>query len=162
MTRLRADSLRLGYDGDPVVHDLSLEVPEGQVTVICGPNACGKSTLLRAMARLLKPRHGAVYLDGAAIARMPTKQVASRLGLLPQAPTAPDGLSVEDLVGRGRGPVKSSVYEGSESWLVSSSSVTRTGSSQWGQGPPGPSSRLNRLQSSQRRWAWRSPQSEHS
>lgn len=104
MTRLRAEGLRLGYDGDPVVHDLSLEIPEGQVTVICGPNACGKSTLLRAMARLLKPRHGGVYLDGQAIAGLPTKEVAIRLGLLPQAPTAPEGLSVEDLVGRGRFP----------------------------------------------------------
>lgn len=104
MTLLRADELVLAYDGAPVVHDLSLELPDGRVTVICGPNACGKSTLLRALARLLKPRGGAVYLDGQAIARLPTKQVAVRLGLLPQSPTAPEGLTVEDLVGRGRFP----------------------------------------------------------
>jgi ABC-type cobalamin/Fe3+-siderophores transport system ATPase subunit len=104
MTTLRAEDLQLAYDGSPVVHDLSVVVPEGEVTVICGPNACGKSTLLRGLARLLKPRSGAVYLDGQLIARMPTKQVAVRLGLLPQTPTAPEGLTVEDLVGRGRFP----------------------------------------------------------
>jgi ABC-type cobalamin/Fe3+-siderophores transport system ATPase subunit len=101
---LRADDLRLAYDGDPVVDGLSLEIPDGQVTVICGPNACGKSTLLRSLARLLKPSRGAVYLDGEVIARMPTRQVAIRLGLLPQSPSAPEGLTVEDLVGRGRFP----------------------------------------------------------
>jgi ABC-type cobalamin/Fe3+-siderophores transport system ATPase subunit len=104
MTTLRAEDLQLAYDGSPVVHDLSVVIPEGEVTVICGPNACGKSTLLRGLARLLKPRSGAVYLDGQLIARMPTKQVAVRLGLLPQTPTAPEGLTVEDLVGRGRFP----------------------------------------------------------
>ena len=104
MSTLRATDLQLAYDGAPVVDGLSLEIPEGQVTVICGPNACGKSTLLRALARLLKPRRGAVHLDGEAIARMPTRQVAVRLGLLPQAPSAPEGLTVEDLVGRGRFP----------------------------------------------------------
>ncbi|WNV77640.1 ABC transporter ATP-binding protein [Geodermatophilus sp. DSM 44513] len=104
MTDLRAEHLQLAYDGDPVVRDLSVAIPEGQVTVICGPNACGKSTLLRALARLLKPRHGVVYLDGQAITRMPTRQVAVRLGLLPQSASAPDGLTVEDLVGRGRFP----------------------------------------------------------
>ncbi len=102
--RLRAAELQLAYDGEPVVHDLSLEIPAGRITVICGPNACGKSTLLRALARLLKPRGGAVYLDGQEIRRLPTKQVALRLGLLPQSATAPDGLTVEDLVGRGRFP----------------------------------------------------------
>ena len=104
MSTLRASDLQLAYDGAPVVDGLSLEIPDGQVTVICGPNACGKSTLLRALARLLKPRQGAVYLDGQAIARMPTRQMAVRLGLLPQAPSAPEGLTVEDLVGRGRFP----------------------------------------------------------
>lgn len=104
MTRLSAQHLTLAYDADPVVCDLSLDVPDRQVTVICGPNACGKSTLLRALTRLLKPLGGAVLLDGQAIARLPTKQVAVRLGLLPQSPSAPEGLTVEDLVGRGRFP----------------------------------------------------------
>jgi len=104
MTTLRAENLQLAYDSQPVVHDLTVDIPQGEITVICGPNACGKSTLLRALARLLTPRHGAVYLDGQAIARMPTRQVAVLLGLLPQSPSAPEGLTVEDLVGRGRFP----------------------------------------------------------
>ena len=101
---LRADHLSLAYDGEPVVHDLTLAVPDGRITALVGPNACGKSTLLRGLARLLKPRSGAVYLDGQEIHRRPTRQVAQRLGLLPQAPTAPEGLTVEDLVARGRYP----------------------------------------------------------
>jgi len=104
MTMLCAENLQLAYDRRPVVHDLTVDIPQGEITVICGPNACGKSTLLRALARLLKPRHGAVYLDGQAISRMPTRQVAVQLGLLPQSPSAPEGLTVEDLVGRGRFP----------------------------------------------------------
>jgi iron complex transport system ATP-binding protein len=101
---LRADRLTLGYDGDPVVRELSLRIPPGRITAMVGPNACGKSTLLRGMARLLKPRGGAVLLDGESIARLPTKRVAARLGLLPQAPLAPEGITVADLVGRGRFP----------------------------------------------------------
>lgn len=104
MTRLRADRLELAYGDDPVVSDLSVAIPDGQITVVCGPNGCGKSTLLRALARLLKPRDGAVHLDGQAIARLSTKDVARRLGLLPQSPSAPEGLTVEDLVARGRFP----------------------------------------------------------
>ncbi len=105
MSRLRADEVALAYShGEPVVHGLSLAVPEGRITCIVGPNACGKSTLLRALARLLKPRSGTVLLDGEAIFAQPTKQVAHRLGLLPQSPSAPEGLTVQDLVGRGRFP----------------------------------------------------------
>src|SRR5207244_7705294 len=81
---------------------LDLTVPTGQISVIVGANACGKSTLLRALARLLAPKAGAVHLDGRSIHALPTKQVARLLGILPQAPVAPDGLTVMDLVGRGR------------------------------------------------------------
>jgi iron complex transport system ATP-binding protein len=103
--RLRAETVSLRYDDGPVVVDrLDLVVPDGRVTCIVGPNACGKSTLLRALARLLRPSGGAVRLDGAEIHRRPTKEVARCLGLLPQAPSAPEGLTVEDLVGRGRFP----------------------------------------------------------
>lgn len=103
-SRLVASGLSLGYDDRPVVHDLDLQVPDGRVTVIVGANACGKSTLLRGLARLLRPRSGAVLLDGEAIHRRPTKQVARTLGLLPQNPVAPEGVTVVDLVGRGRHP----------------------------------------------------------
>jgi iron complex transport system ATP-binding protein len=102
--RLAADRVHLAYEHVEVAADLSLEIPDGAITAIVGPNACGKSTLLRALARLLAPRAGTVTLDGQAIHRMPTREVALRLGLLPQTPTAPDGISVADLVSRGRYP----------------------------------------------------------
>lgn len=102
MPRLAAREVSVGYDGTVVVHDLSLELPQAQVTAIVGANASGKSTLLRALARLLRPASGVVYLDGADIHRMPTRQVATKVGILPQSPQAPDGLVVEDLVARGR------------------------------------------------------------
>ncbi|GAA4142667.1 ABC transporter ATP-binding protein [Actinomadura keratinilytica] len=101
---LRASGLRLAYDDRVVVDGLDLVVPPGRITVIIGANACGKSTLLRALARLLTPRGGAVHLDGRAIHTMPTRQVARRLGILPQSPVAPEGLTVLDLVGQGRAP----------------------------------------------------------
>jgi iron complex transport system ATP-binding protein len=101
---LRAEGLSLGYGADEVVHDVDLLVPDGRITVVIGANASGKSTLLRGLARLLKPRRGVVYLDGKAIHRLKTLDVATELGLLPQSPIAPDGITVGDLVGRGRYP----------------------------------------------------------
>jgi iron complex transport system ATP-binding protein len=101
---LAARDLTLSYDGRVVVDGLDLDIPPGRVTAIVGPNACGKSTLLRGLSRLLTPASGTVLLDGADIHSLPTKTVASRLGLLPQTPTAPDGITVADLVGRGRYP----------------------------------------------------------
>jgi iron complex transport system ATP-binding protein len=101
---LSASHLRLAYDRLQVADDLSVEIPPGKITVIIGANACGKSTLLRALARLLRPKGGIVHLDGHDIQRLPTREVASRLGILPQAPIAPDGIKVVDLVARGRYP----------------------------------------------------------
>lgn len=101
---LAASGLSLGYDNRLVVDDLTVTIPTGKITVIVGANACGKSTLLRGLARLLSPRSGVVLLDGADIARRATKDVARVLGLLPQSPVAPDGITVTDLVGRGRYP----------------------------------------------------------
>lgn len=102
--RLRAEGVRLAYDDHVIVEDLDLAVPDGKVTIIVGPNACGKSTLLRSLARLLKPGRGQVVLDGEDIHRIATKEVARRLGLLPQSPIAPEGILVVDLVARGRTP----------------------------------------------------------
>jgi iron complex transport system ATP-binding protein len=102
--RLEARDLSLGYDERAVVDSLTLRIPDQQVTVIVGANACGKSTLLRGLARLLRPSAGAALLDGRAIHDLPTKQVARMLGLLPQTPVVPDGVSVVDLVARGRHP----------------------------------------------------------
>jgi iron complex transport system ATP-binding protein len=101
---LRASNLSLAYDGEPIVRGLDLAVPPGGVTAIVGANACGKSTLLRALGRLLAPREGAVHLDGRALQSIPTRQLAQTLGILPQAPVAPEGLTVLDLVNRGRSP----------------------------------------------------------
>jgi iron complex transport system ATP-binding protein len=101
---LRADAVTLAYDGLVVARELSVDIPAGGFTAIVGPNACGKSTLLRALVRMLKPAAGSVLLDGAEITSLPTKQVARRLGLLPQTSIAPDGITVGDLVARGRHP----------------------------------------------------------
>ena len=102
--RLRASGVRLGYGDRVIVDDLDLGIEAGTVTAIIGPNGCGKSTLLRALGRLLRPTGGAVLLDGRRIDRIPSREVAKVLGILPQAPTAPEGLTVADLVARGRHP----------------------------------------------------------
>ncbi|MEU6991568.1 ABC transporter ATP-binding protein [Streptomyces sp. NPDC046465] len=102
--RLTARELTLAYEDRTVVDGLDLTIPDGRVTVIVGPNACGKSTTLRALGRLLKPRRGAVLLDGAALTELPTRKIAQQIGLLPQTPVAPEAITVADLVARGRQP----------------------------------------------------------
>ncbi|MER5474261.1 ABC transporter ATP-binding protein [Streptomyces sp. NPDC002685] len=104
VNRLSADNVTLGYDQRVIAEKLSVEIPDNSFTVIVGPNACGKSTLLRALSRMLKPSAGRVLLDGQVIHSMPAKKVARTLGLLPQSSIAPDGITVGDLVGRGRYP----------------------------------------------------------
>jgi iron complex transport system ATP-binding protein len=101
---LRAEHLRLAYERLEVVADLSVTIPPGRITSIVGANACGKSTLLRGLARLLKPAGGTVQLDGRNIHELPTKELAAKLGILPQTPIAPEGITVADLVARGRYP----------------------------------------------------------
>ncbi len=96
--------LSLGYEGKPVITNLDLEIPAARITALVGPNGCGKSTLLRGLGRLLKPTAGTVYLDGAAIAQLSTGAIAKLLGILPQGPVAPEGLTVRDLVAMGRYP----------------------------------------------------------
>jgi iron complex transport system ATP-binding protein len=103
-SRLRAERVVLGYDDRTVVDGVDLQVPDGRVTVVVGANACGKSTLLKGLARLLRPRGGTVLLDGRDLHRTPTREVARHLGLLPQSPVAPEGITVGDLVARGRSP----------------------------------------------------------
>ncbi len=104
---LEARRLTLGYGREIIIHDLNLVIPPGKITVLVGPNGCGKSTLLKGLGRLLKPRGGEVYLDGRAIAQQSTKAIARQLGLLPQSPTAPEGLTVRELVAQGRYPYQS-------------------------------------------------------
>lgn len=101
---LSAHEVRLGYRDKVVIDGLSLDVDPGSITAIVGANACGKSTLLRSMSRLLAPSAGQVLLDGKAVHSMPAKALARTLGLLPQSPIAPEGITVADLVGRGRNP----------------------------------------------------------
>lgn len=101
---LSAHALSLGYGDRAIVDELTVELPAGKVTIIVGANACGKSTLLRGLARLLKPSSGVVHLNGTDIHKMPTRELARELGILPQTPVAPDGITVADLVGRGRSP----------------------------------------------------------
>jgi iron-siderophore transport system ATP-binding protein len=101
---LTALGLTVAYGDAPVVRELDLGIPRGRITTIVGANGSGKSTLLRALARLIAPRAGAVLLDGKPITELGSRAVARRLGILPQSPSAPDGLAVEDLVARGRYP----------------------------------------------------------
>ena len=104
LPRLAAEAITIGYNGRTVSEDLSLRIPDGGFTVIVGPNACGKSTLLRALSRLLRPVEGNVLLDGLDIHSLKSRDVAQTLGLLPQTSIAPDGITVADLVARGRHP----------------------------------------------------------
>ncbi|QCY46493.1 Iron-siderophore uptake protein [Glutamicibacter creatinolyticus] len=104
MADLRATGLTLAYDKVTIVDELSLQIPTGEVTMVVGANGCGKSTLLRALARLLKPAQGQVLLDGSDIHTRPAREVAKKLGLLPQTPNAPDGITVRELISRGRYP----------------------------------------------------------
>jgi iron complex transport system ATP-binding protein len=97
-------NVTVGYGADPVVKDVSLSIPEGKVSIFIGANACGKSTLLKAMARLLKPSSGEILLAEKPIETIPIREFAQQLGLLPQTPVVPDGIVVSDLVGRGRFP----------------------------------------------------------
>jgi len=101
---LRAEGITVGYDEREVLSMLDLTVPDGKTTVIVGPNACGKSTLLRTLARLLRPTGGVVSLDQRPVQQYRGKHLATILGLLPQQPIAPDGITVSDLVARGRYP----------------------------------------------------------
>lgn len=114
MHRLSAENTTLRYDTREISRNLSITIPDGSFTVIVGPNACGKSTLLRALSRLLIPSDGRVILDGETITRLPAREVARRLGLLPQSATAPEGITVADLVGRGRFPHQSFLRQWSQ------------------------------------------------
>lgn len=103
-SRLRGDGIEVGYNGQAVIKDLTVSIPDGSFTVIVGPNACGKSTLLRSLSRLLKATRGSVLLDGKDVHSFSGKEFARELGLLPQQSLAPEGITVVDLVSRGRFP----------------------------------------------------------
>jgi len=101
---LQAEHITSGYEQKTILEDVSIAIPSNKISIIIGANGCGKSTLLKTMARLIKPTGGHVMLDGKSIHQMPPKQLARVLGLLPQSPIVPEGITVADLVGRGRFP----------------------------------------------------------
>ncbi|MFJ5770523.1 ABC transporter ATP-binding protein [Psychrobacillus sp. NPDC093180] len=103
-TAIETKNLTLSYGDSIIINELDLQIPKGEITVFIGGNGCGKSTLLRSIARLLKPKNGAVLLEGNAIAKMSTKDVAKQMSILPQSPIAPEGLTVLQLVKQGRYP----------------------------------------------------------
>ncbi|MCK6256628.1 ABC transporter ATP-binding protein [Fictibacillus sp. KIGAM418] len=104
---IKTESLTLSYGKNPVIKDLKIAIPKGEITVLIGSNGCGKSTLLRSMARLLSPEKGSILLNGKDIAKRSTKEVAKELAILPQGPVAPEGLTVLQLVKQGRFPYQS-------------------------------------------------------
>lgn len=104
---LQAKNLHSGYDQKTILKDVNISIPENKISIIIGSNGCGKSTLLKTMARLLKPTSGYVYLNDKSIYSIPSKQLARTVGLLPQSPIVPEGITVADLVGRGRFPHQS-------------------------------------------------------
>ncbi len=107
MSTLSTEQLTLAYEQAVVISEMNVTVPSGVITALVGPNGCGKSTLLRGLARLLAPRGGAAFLDGKAIHRIQTGELARQLGILPQSPVAPEGLTVRELVAQGRYPHQS-------------------------------------------------------
>lgn len=104
MSILSTEHLKIGYDEKIIVEDLSLTIQSGKITTIIGPNGCGKSTILKTLARIHKAKSGFVYLDGKVIHKIPTKQIAQKMAVLPQSPEAPSGLTVFDLISYGRSP----------------------------------------------------------
>ncbi|MEW9700635.1 ABC transporter ATP-binding protein [Paenibacillus sp. SI8] len=106
-TALEAQSLQLTYGESTIFESLNIRIPKGKITVFIGSNGCGKSTLLRSLARLLKPKSGSILLDSTEIAKLSTKEIARRMAILPQGPSAPEGLTVLQLVKQGRYPYQS-------------------------------------------------------
>ncbi|MFF8095050.1 ABC transporter ATP-binding protein [Streptomyces sp. NPDC016675] len=149
VSRLTARGLTVGYGGRTVIDELDVEIPPGVITTIIGPNGCGKSTLLRTLSRLLKPTRGTVVLDGEDIGTLRTRDVAKKLGLLPQAPVAPDGLTVSDLVARGRHPHQSWLRQwSSDDAAVVESALAMTGVSDLADRP------VDSLSGGQRQRVW--------
>ncbi|GAA3099795.1 iron complex transport system ATP-binding protein [Kribbella aluminosa] len=148
-SRLRTENLRLSYGPLVVIPDLSLEIEEGAVTSLVGRNGCGKSTLLRCIGRLLDQRSGRVLLDGKEIATIPSRTLAQQLAILPQGPTAPEGMTVMDLVEHGRYPhrqflgIKSDEDRQTVAWALD-----QTGMTDLAHRP------LERLSGGQRQRAW--------
>ncbi|SEM62965.1 iron complex transport system ATP-binding protein [Mesobacillus persicus] len=111
---IETEKLTLSYGSSIIINELDLKIPKGEITVFIGGNGCGKSTLLRSIARLLKPQAGAVLLEGEAISKLSTKEIAQKMAILPQSPIAPEGLTVLQLVKQGRYPYQNWLKQWSE------------------------------------------------
>ena len=149
MSELDARHLKLAYENATIIHDLSLTIPDGAITALVGPNGCGKSTLLRGISRLLKPRMGSVTLDAQDIWKLPTKELAKRLGILPQGPVAPEGLTVHELVAQGRYPHQSWFQQWSpEDERITLDALNITGTTEFADRP------VDTLSGGQRQRAW--------
>lgn len=149
MNHLTTHNLTLAYDDHIVIRDLDLAIPSGRITVLIGSNGCGKSTLLRGMARLLNPRGGGVYLNGKDIQSLPTKQIARQLGILPQGLSAPEGLTVRELVIQGRYPYRGLLRQWSaEDERLTSQALAITNMAELAERP------LDTLSGGQRQRAW--------
>ena len=111
---IATEKLTLSYGDTIIINELDLKIPKGEITVFIGGNGCGKSTLLRSIARLLKPQTGSILLEGDAISKLSTKEIARKMAILPQAPVAPEGLTVLQLVKQGRYPYQTWLKQWSE------------------------------------------------
>ncbi|MEE6452581.1 ABC transporter ATP-binding protein [Gottfriedia acidiceleris] len=128
-SRLWTENITIKYDNRVISRNLSVQIPDGSFTVIVGPNGCGKSTLLRTLSNLLKPSEGQILLDGKAITSYKSKEVARKLGLLPQSSTAPDGITVANLIAHGRYPYQSLIRQWTdedEAAVMSAMELTNT------------------------------------
>lgn len=149
MSALHAKHLTLSYDNACIIESMHLTIPDGAITVLVGPNGCGKSTLLRGLSRLLKPRGGSVVLNSSDIWKLPTKVLAKQLGILPQGPVAPEGLTVHELVAQGRYPHQNLLRQWSaEDERVTLEALAITGMTPYADRP------LDTLSGGQRQRAW--------
>lgn len=147
--RLNANQLSIGYSESIIVRDLNLTIPTGKITALVGANGSGKSTILKTMSRLMKPAGGSVLLDGKSIHSQSTKEVARQLAILPQNPTAPDGLTVSELVAYGRYPHQKGFGSlTSEDRRIVANAIEVTGMTAFGDRP------IERLSGGQRQRAW--------
>ena len=148
-TAFTTRKLTLSYDRTAIIRELNVDIPIHRITALVGANGCGKSTLLKGLARLLKPQSGIVYLNGTAIAQLATKEVAKQLGMLPQSPIAPEGLTVQELVAQGRYPHQSWFQQWSkEDEQFMEQALAMTGMTELGDRP------LDSLSGGQRQRAW--------
>jgi iron complex transport system ATP-binding protein len=146
---LSARQLAIAYDQTIILSELNLAIPKGKITALVGPNGCGKSTLMKGLGRLIKPRQGTVYLDGKSITQQSTKAIARQMGLLPQSPRAPEGLTVRELAAQGRYPHQTWLQQWSETdEQAVESALSITGITELSDRP------LDTLSGGQRQRAW--------